>query len=1226
MRNYLYNIIATIIFMAGFASAKAQTLNAVVSWDESVSYTPVCVNNIWHIVNGTQITITLEATIPTSTQEKVYENNIVYRKGETNLSNNIDTFTPTSGVINYTAVFHYKLYTQNAETLEWETDDVLHEEESEMKVFTINMLPAPSITINSLTTSAPSTYNGGPHITATLNCTTNAAVVEGYTEKIEWREGSSGSYSEGSKTYDFNPTGKTNTTIFCKVSIIGPDGKVWGTTQERNVTVNVLPTPSITINSLTTSAPSTYNGGPHITATLNCTTNAAVVEGYTEKIEWREGSSGSYSEGSKTYDFNPTGKTNTTIFCKVSIIGPDGKVWGTTQERNVTVNVYSTPKYTSIGMHNNKADDTTHEFEYSTYKNTIFDASKLFSCEGGNPDGWQYELYVAGEKMTGLTFTPNEIGDYTIRLIVKNVSPFNNTEIWYKNSDDGNGLEYTLHVYDKATWTTNISDLFADVSDAGMYKNITNLVRHIESGNNIPFEVDVQDGDVTKMETKMTIGNVVVTFSTSDLKHYFYNFQKTNDSDKEEEYNFGIHISYNIDYLIEGQELLSKEISGKIVVWKDIYAHVANLPTDITGNYILETSEDNGNQKININLTGGNPEKWLISPDNDNGNSPIGAETLYGHDYTYTLNNDDLKSNNDEATYYKYSFTLQYVDGQTKTETVTKNVYIKVWPKPVISSLLTLYKNGTVITYNRKDTPSQDKTRYTVDCYDGDEFVLTVVPSGGNMETVDEDWEYVMTGQSERQKLPVDHKFNIAHDKSGLYTITFYNRLRTDKVLSVEINIIRHPQPDINTTLPSVDNTNSKDWNEAEEVDGSFLAPVHLYGDGTQTVSFMLKPKSGNEGYLNGWTYSCNQGNIEQSTANAQWDYNVKTTTSSSYEDQIISISIKNSIPANENQNGENLGFQTTKNYHLRVWHKTIFPSDYSLTDNNNLTNDIKSTHAIREGNTLKGHIDPMEYGYNPDGTGSYYDYSWEGQGSANQCDWEKENISNSNTGNSLGRTLETYKLSLRNKGPRGTVWVEKTYNNCDVYIYNRPETPKKLEQKGNGTSGTMIIEYDDISDEALLASGDYVIDFYYTDANKDYKIIAKSQTEVGDIRWATGYTNASQMDNAFVYTHWLDAENGVLITSGKRTINGIDESWDSSMYNLTPDKISSIRALTRAGNGNYTAIGTIQADDIDCSDISIYNIKGLKVGDSTKGLSPGIYIIRYKQNGIYNSRKLFVR
>ena len=64
--------------------------------------------------------------------------------------------------------------------------------------------------------------------------------------------------------------------------------------------------------------------------------------------------------------------------------------------------------------------------------------------------------------------------------------------------------------------------------------------------------------------------------------------------------------------------------------------------------------------------------------------------------------------------YYKYSFTLQYVDGQTKTETVTKNVYIKVWPKPVISSLLTLYKNGTVITYNRKDTPSQDKTRYTV--------------------------------------------------------------------------------------------------------------------------------------------------------------------------------------------------------------------------------------------------------------------------------------------------------------------------------------------------------------------------------------------------------------------------------------------------------------------------------------------------------------------------------
>ena len=170
-----------------------------------------------------------------------------------------------------------------------------------------------------------------------------------------------------------------------------------------------------------------------------------------------------------------------------------------------------------------------------------------------------------------------------------------------------------------------------------------------------------------------------------------------------------------------------------------------------------------------------------------------------------------------------------------------------------------------------------------------------------------------------------------------------------------------------------------------------------------------------------------------------------------------------------------------------------------------------------------------------------------------------------------------------------------------------------------------MIIEYNDISDEALLASGDYVIDFCYTDANGDHKIATKPQTELGDIRWTTGYANASQMDNAFVYAHWLDAENGVLITSGKRTLNDVDENWDGSMYNLTPEQISGIRAMTRVGEGDYTEIHTIQPDEMYESDVSVYNFNGTKVSSTTKGLNPGIYIIQYQQNGKTMSRKLYV-
>jgi len=903
-------------------------------------------------------------------------------------------------------------------------------------------------------------------------------------------------------------------------------------------------------------------------------------------------------------------------------------VWGEYKERDVTINVYSTPEYTAKGIHKNKAENTTNEFEYSTYKNEVFDASKLFSCQGGNPDGWKYELYVGSDKMSGLTFTPNNTGDYVMRLVVKNVSP-NNSDLWYNNSDDGNGIEYTLHVFDKPTWTTNIAEIFTDVLDTGIYNDINNLVLHIKSGDIVPFNIYVQGGDVTKTEAKITTGNDVELFSTSDSEHYTFNFQKTNDSDIEEEYNFNIQISNDIDYLVEGQETYSKNISGKIIVWKDITAEVAKLTPDIDGNYILEIcEEDNGNQELKIKLTGGNPNKWSIIPNNDNGNSPAGTGSKNGYDYTYTINNAKLKANGEDANTFKYSFTIQYVDGQTETSPVTKDIYIKVWPKPEINPSLALSKNGATITYNGNNIPSQKKIIYTVNCYNGDEFVLTATPSGGNKEAINESWEYVMTGSSERKKLPTDKNITVTQDKSGLLTIKFYNKLKTDEVLSVETNIIRHPIPDIDTVLPNVDNTSNKDWNDAEEVDGSFLAPVHLYGGGTQTASFEFSPKSGNEGYMEGWTYSCNKGTIEQSTstATAQWDYNIRSNTTSSYEDQIISINIENSIPDSDNQSGKNIGFQGTKIYHLRVWHEAVLPSDYSLTDNNNPNNNIKNTHAIREGNTLKGHVNPIEFGYNPEGSGSYYEYSWEGQGTVNQIDWQKDNITNSVGGNSLGRSLETYKLTIRNKGPRGTNWVVKSFNNCDVYIYNRPETPTKLIKKGNGTSGTMIIEYNSISDEVLLANGDYVIDFYYTDASGEHKIIAKPQTEIGDIRWATGYSNASQMDNAFVYAHWLDAENGVLITSGKRTLNGVNENWDGSMYNLSPDQISGIRAMTRAGDGNYTAIQAIQSDEIDDTNISVYNINGMKIGNTTKGLTSGIYIVRYLQDGEVKSKKLSVK
>ena len=72
------------------------------------------------------------------------------------------------------------------------------------------------------------------------------------------------------------------------------------------------------------------------------------------------------------------------------------------------------------------------------------------------------------------------------------------------------------------------------------------------------------------------------------------------------------------------------------------------------------------------------------------------------------------------------------------------------------------------------------------------------------------------------------------------------------------------------------------------------------------------------------------------------------------------------------------------------------------------------------------------------------------------------------------------------------TIWAEKTFDDCNVKIYNRPNTPVQLIKKGNGSSGTMIIDYESITDKDLLAKGDYVIDFCYTDENGEHKIITK--------------------------------------------------------------------------------------------------------------------------------------
>ena len=90
MRKYIYNTLAVLMLTLCSVSIKAQELKASITWAESNNCKPVYANDIWHIVQGTQATITLETTVPDNTNEKRYEPGVIYKKGAKIVISNSD--------------------------------------------------------------------------------------------------------------------------------------------------------------------------------------------------------------------------------------------------------------------------------------------------------------------------------------------------------------------------------------------------------------------------------------------------------------------------------------------------------------------------------------------------------------------------------------------------------------------------------------------------------------------------------------------------------------------------------------------------------------------------------------------------------------------------------------------------------------------------------------------------------------------------------------------------------------------------------------------------------------------------------------------------------------------------------------------------------------------------------------------------------------------------------
>ena len=912
--------------------------------------------------------------------------------------------------------------------------------------------------------------------------------------------------------------------------------------------------------------------------------------------------------------------------------------WGEPIECTLSpITIYPAPNYKEMDLHESTSTPIVHE--YAIFDGQTFDASKLYTTtiEGSNemsgyPKGWNAKLYVGDNEtpQTDMTFTPTEAKDYTLKLVVTNTAP---TGEWSRTE-----TSYTLHVYDKPEWdATDIDTKFATGEK----------VLNVQTGDALDISANLTNGNAKWWNVKCSVnkGEPESFTGTSDKRTFKHIFNLTEEEPQEIPLTIDISYDYEKTYLIRGSsnytdsiiKTLTTKIEKTIVVWDSITAKIAavnedfNVVKDENDNvkYVLETREKYADeQTIEINLVGGDLEKWNVEPQfSDNPEFEL-TKNEAGNTLTFTIQGEtlnELKANDSKEKAYDYSFHATYQDGQTQRDT-TFNLVVIVYPEPKITEQTLALTNpnnnpNKRVSYNHNEDGDYTGD-YDITCYEGDELQMTVTPTGGKSG---DRWTYKV-GTSEKD-LPNDGKIDIQEAQ----TITFFNYLNGNgkQVKEVTTAITRHTKPSFDIELPiGLDGTKDSDWTNAEVKEGQPVIPVDLY-DGKHVAIFAIK---GSNGYSGGWSYDwtgaspiTNEPNKGRYTASTSKESEDKES-----EEHDISVNFVNKIPGDgTNQIGDNIDLDETKTYRVRVWRKAVFPDKYILMDPQNSFyeggNNVYETKSIREGNKLVAKIE-VNNGYT--GTNGGYQYIWKGQGSNDQSSWDA-NVTNTAQDGKLGSSKVTYGLSVNNLGPRGTIWDSHQFEDCEVTIFNRPKTPTKLEKKGNGTSHTMIIEYADISDEELIIRGDYFINFWYTNPNGDTEIASKQQQTIGDIRWATGYANAEQMNNAFVYANWLDATNGVLITSGKRTLTGVDEDWDMSNYGLSPKQITQIRALTRAGNGDfYNIINLEDYDDIDLTDgeIRVYNMNGMMVGTSTDNLPSGIYVVHYLQNGSKKTKKLSVK
>ena len=206
----------------------------------------------------------------------------------------------------------------------------------------------------------------------------------------------------------------------------------------------------------------------------------------------------------------------------------------------------------------------------------------------------------------------------------------------------------------------------------------------------------------------------------------------------------------------------------------------------------------------------------------------------------------------------------------------------------------------------------------------------------------------------------------------------------------------------------------------------------------------------------------------------------------------------------------------------------------------------------------------------------------------------------------------------------------------CEVTVkpeVARPETPRKLERKGDGSSCTFVVMMN-LSNEALAEEG-YEFVYGYTDYAGRDNVIANTS-----LRYC--HTSA-QIYNDSNNDFWVFAykvENGETVNSDRKHLDGrVDAGFDGTQ--LIYDSRSSRSDAVNPDNWiKATAKGvTINIESDEASTLNIYTLNGMLVRSQAfeagvmvneeidrSSLASGIYVVTVKSGPDSSSKKVVIK